>query len=62
MYGCMYVQYNTTLDRQIYVDKVNAEKEDRRLREIDMVQRNKTLSDMMIMMQKKCDRGNSSSK
>ena len=50
------------LDRQIHVDKVDAEKEDRRLREIDMVQRNKTLSDMMIMMQEMCDRGNSSSK
>ena len=37
------------LDRQNHVDKVDAEKEDRRLREIDMVQRNKTLSDMMIM-------------
>ena len=50
------------LDRQIHVDKVDAEKEDRRLREIDMVKRNKTLSDMMMMMQKMCDLGNSSSK
>ena len=51
------------LDRRVHVDKVDAEKEDRRLREIDMIQRNKTvLSDMMIMMQKMCDRGNSSSK
>ena len=48
------------LDRQLHVDKVDAEKEDRRLREIDMVKRNKTLSDMM--MQKMCDLGNSSSK
>ena len=38
------------LDRQIHVDKVDAEKEDRRLRKIDVEQRNKTLRDMMMMM------------
>ena len=52
------------LDRQIHVDKVDAEKEDRRLREIDIEHRNKTLRDMimtMMMMQEMCERGNSSS-
>ena len=34
--------------------------EDRRFKEIDKVQRNKTLSGIMKMMQKMCDRGNSS--